>query len=81
MLVVNQDMLITGGDFVAPIVAGVAAGVPTGGSGYYPASALTDITTSTGSFFYDMGRITGNIPNVVSAGWTIKGDLYILIYP
>lgn len=81
MLVINQDMIITGTDLVAPVVGGVVAGAPSGGVGYYPGSAVTDAVTTGGSFFYDLGRITGKIPNYVSLGFTIKGDWYVLIYP
>ena len=77
MLVVNQDVIITGADLISPVAGGLVAGAPTGGAGYYPGSVLTD-TVTTGASFYDLGRLTGKIPNAVSAGWTIKGDLYIL---
>lgn len=81
MLVVNQDMIITGTDFGAPIAGGLVASAPSGGAGFAAGSVPTDMVTTGISFFYDIGRITGKIPNFVSAGWTLKGDLYILIYP
>jgi hypothetical protein len=81
MLIVNQDVLITGLDFAVPIVGGLVAGIPTGGAGYYPGSVATDLFSTGGSLLYDISRVTGVTPNFISAGWTLKGDLYILIYP
>jgi hypothetical protein len=81
MLVLNQDMMVTGADFVVPIMGGAVIGIPTGGSGFYPGSVASDVVTTGASFFYDLGRITGEIPNGISMGFTLKGDWYILVYP
>jgi hypothetical protein len=81
MLVINQDVIVTTGDAFAPVGAALIGALPTGGLGAVQASIGTDIVTSGGSYLYDIGRLTGNIPNIVSVGTDFSTmETYILIY-
>ncbi len=82
MLVMNQDFLLTSTEAVLPIAAGFVGGAATGGAGAIPAAAGTDIVTSLVSFGYDIGRLTGQIPNGVSVGVNLEnGNVYVLLFP
>jgi RHS repeat-associated protein/uncharacterized repeat protein (TIGR01451 family) len=88
MLVVNQDLLLTTGEFLAPL-GGAAVGFGVSGGnpgGAYVGSVGTDIVTSVLSVGYDIGRMTDSIPNVVSVGITFDDNTnhfqtYVFITP
>jgi hypothetical protein len=81
LFTVNQDIIATGGDLIAPFLPGAVGGVIAGGPGFAFAKELTDAATTGLSLRYDLGRISGS-KNYLSAGVEIRsGELFILLYP
>lgn len=89
MFTVNQDVLVTGGDFAvaaaAKYVAGPAAGgaagnAPGAGAGYI-AGLGVDVVTTGFSAYYDYNRTFGDWPMQMSVGVTIQGRPVVLWWP
>ena len=75
MVVMGQDVVVTGGDFVIGTL-GVYATVSLG-------PGTVDTVTSGYSFVYDWGRLYNDFETYVNVGWSpfTPKRMYILIYP
>jgi len=78
MLVIGQDVWVTGGEFAIPLLAKLLGAAATGGSGQVPIS-YGDAATSAGSLIYDVGRLSELIPTIMTVGFFIQeGKLHIV---
>ena len=76
MLVIGQDVIVSTAEAIAPIM--VLAGVIVGTKGsLYPVYSGTDIVTSILDAGYDIGRMTGSIPNKISLGFSPEISIVI----
>jgi hypothetical protein len=67
MLVLGQDVLVSGAEFILPFLAKLVGAAATEGVGYVPAEIL-DYFTSLASVGYDVSRLSGDFPTLLTIG-------------
>jgi hypothetical protein len=78
MLVVGQDVWVTGGEFLIPLLAKIFGAAVSSGAGQVPVS-YGDAVTSAASFFYDVGRLSELIPTIMTLGFFLQdGKLHVV---